>query len=69
MADYTRESITVRRQRFILRGPSNLAEFDKMASAAMNTWRQDFPGANLADDAITVSTEDEAIVFSWEVKS
>lgn len=69
MADYTSESITVRRQRFILHSPSNLTEFDKMVTAAMNRWLQDFPGVNFSDDAIKVSAEDDAIVFSWEVRS
>lgn len=69
MADYTSESITVQRRRFILHGPSNLTEFDKMVTAAMNKWRQDFPAVNFSDDAISVSTEDGAIVFSWEVRS
>lgn len=69
MADYTSEMVTVRRMRFILCAPSNLTELDKMASAAIHAWKQDFPDAGLTDDAITVTTEDEAIVFSWEVRS
>lgn len=70
MATFSHETVTTSRERFILRGPSNLAEFDKMASAAIKLCReQSRPLQTLSDDAIQVTVEDDAIVFSWEVSA
>lgn len=71
MADYSRSEEMVQRVRYRLPVPANAVELDKMTVAAYRERAKDFGGEvyKVPDDAITVTAEDDAIVFTWEVRS
>jgi hypothetical protein len=66
MASFGQETITVQRQRFVLRTPTNAVELQKMFSAAFRARAGLGSPSDLPDDALWVTVEDDDIVISWE---
>lgn len=71
MPSYERRTTTVTRHEYVLDGPANHVELSKMMTAI----RQELADQMhvevnlLADDAIFLATEDDAIVAYWEERS
>lgn len=66
MAEFGQEEVTVLRNRFLLRTPSNAVELQKMLSAAARKRAGLDSPDDLPDDALQVTVEDNEIVISWE---
>jgi hypothetical protein len=65
MANFTSETVTVIRYRYILDTPTNPVEVEKMVGAAWQAWSAVATGIR-GDDSITVDVEDGQIVAWWE---
>lgn len=65
MATYTHDTVTTTTRRYLLPLPGNHTELSKLQTAMYGQWRLDFPDKVMTDDSVTVTAEDDVLMFSW----